>query len=114
MKPGCESRLNWDGDVAGPPRSVVPLKPVKRTIHFRVFRDGAQYSAECLDLPVPARASSLDELALKVQEGVGMYLEGGEPNELGFAADPVIILTIELELPPSGEGSAGPGEFPLP
>jgi predicted RNase H-like HicB family nuclease len=70
---------------------------MKRTIQFRISRGDAQYVAECLDLPVVTQAKTLDELAVNIREATALHLEGEDLAELGFAADPAIVATMELD-----------------
>ena len=69
---------------------------LKRTVQVRVFRGDRPYVAECLDLPVVTEALTLDELTANVQEAISLYLEG-EDLQLGFAANPTILATMELQ-----------------
>jgi predicted RNase H-like HicB family nuclease len=69
---------------------------MKRTIQVRIFRGERQYVAECLDLPVVTEASTLDELTANIQEAISLHLEGENLEELGFAANPTILATMEL------------------
>jgi predicted RNase H-like HicB family nuclease len=70
---------------------------MKRTIQVRVFRGESQYVAECLDLPIVTQGHSLDELAANIREAVALHLEGEDLAELGFASDPTIVATMELD-----------------
>jgi predicted RNase H-like HicB family nuclease len=70
---------------------------VKRTIQVRIFRGDKQYVAECLDLPVVTEAPTLDELAVNIREAIALHLEDEDLTELGLAADPTILATMELE-----------------
>jgi predicted RNase H-like HicB family nuclease len=70
---------------------------VKRTIQVRIFRGDRQYVAECLDLPVVTEAPTLDELAANIREAIALHLEDEDLTELGLAADPTILATMELE-----------------
>ena len=70
---------------------------MKRTIHVRIFRGENQYVAECLDLPVVTEAATLDQLAANIREAIALHLEGENLAELGFASDPTILATVELE-----------------
>ena len=70
---------------------------MKRIIHVRIFRGDQQYVAECLDLPVVTQAPSLDELASNIREAIGLHLEDEDLSELGLAANPTILATLELE-----------------
>jgi len=70
---------------------------MKRTIQVRIFRGERQYVAECLDLPVVTEAPTLDELARNIREAISLHLEGEDLAELGFAEDPTILATLELQ-----------------
>jgi predicted RNase H-like HicB family nuclease len=70
---------------------------LKRTIQVRVFRGEKQYVAECLDLPVVTEAPTLDQLASNILEAISLHLDGEDLAELGFAENPTILATIELE-----------------
>ena len=70
---------------------------MKRTIQVRISRGDHQFVAECLDLPVVTQASTLDELASNIREAIALHLDGEDLAELGIAANPTIIATMELE-----------------
>ncbi len=69
---------------------------MKRTIQVRIFRGDRKFVAECLDLPVITEADSLDQLAQNIREAISLHLEGEDLAELGLAADPTILATMEL------------------
>lgn len=70
---------------------------MKRTIQVRITKGEHQFVAECLDLPVVTQAASLDDLAVNIREAISLHLEGEDLAELGFAADPTILATMELQ-----------------
>jgi predicted RNase H-like HicB family nuclease len=70
---------------------------MKRTIQVHITRGETHYVAECLDLPVVTQGKTLDELATNIREAVALHLEGEDLAELGLAADPTIVATLELE-----------------
>lgn len=70
---------------------------MKRAIHVRVFRGEKHYVAECLDLPVVTEAPTLDELASNILEAISLHLDGEDLAELGFAENPTILATMELQ-----------------
>lgn len=70
---------------------------MRRTIQVRIFRGEKQYVAECLDLPVVTEGSTLDELTANIQEAIALHLQGEDLEELGLAANPTILATMELE-----------------
>ena len=43
------------------------------------------------------RVARLDERTRNIQEAVSLHLEGENLEELGFAANPTILATLELE-----------------
>ena len=53
--------------------------------------------AECLDLPVVTHAPTLDALAENIREAIGLHLEDEDLAALGFAVNPTILATMELE-----------------
>jgi predicted RNase H-like HicB family nuclease len=69
---------------------------MKRTIQVRITRGESQYVAECLDLPVVTPGRTLDELAANIREAISLHLEGENLDELGFAAYPTILATMEF------------------
>ncbi len=73
---------------------------MKRTIQVRITRGESQYVAACLDPPVVTQGRTLDELAANIREVISLHLEGENLAELGFAADPRILATMELEAIP--------------
>jgi len=70
---------------------------LKRTSQVRIFRGEQQYVAECLDLPVVTEAPTLDQLAVNIRETISLHLEGEDLAELGFAENPTILATMELQ-----------------
>ena len=70
---------------------------MKRTIQVRISTGERQFVAECLDLPVVTQAPTLDELARNIREAIHLHLEGEDLGELGFAQNPTILATMELE-----------------
>ena len=69
----------------------------RRTIQVRIFRGEKKYVAECLDLPVVTQGDTLDELAVNIQEVIGLHLDGEDLAEMGFSEHPTILATMELE-----------------
>ena len=70
---------------------------MKRTIQVRIFRGDRKFVAECLDLPVVTEADTLDALAQNIREAIALHLEGEDLAEMGLAADPTILATMELQ-----------------
>ena len=70
---------------------------MKRTIQVRIFHGENQYVAECLDLPVVTQAPTLNQLTANIREAIALHLEGEDLAKLGFANDPTVLATMELE-----------------
>ncbi len=64
-----------------------------------VIRSGEQggYVAECLEIPVVTQGATLDETAANLREAAGLHLQGEDLAEMGLAANPTVVITMELE-----------------
>jgi predicted RNase H-like HicB family nuclease len=64
-----------------------------------VIRPGEQsgFVAECVEIPVVTQGATLDEVSANLREAVALHLQGEDLAELGLAASPSIIVTLELE-----------------
>ena len=71
---------------------------LKHTIMAAV-RPGEQsgYVAECLEVPVVTQGATLDETVRNLKEAAELYLEEEDLAALGFAPNPTVMITIELE-----------------
>ena len=69
----------------------------RRTIQARIFRGETKYVADCIDLPVVTEGDTLDEVAANLREAIALHLEGENLAELGFADDPTVVATMELD-----------------
>jgi predicted RNase H-like HicB family nuclease len=72
-------------------------KMLQRTIKA-VIRPGEQsgYVAECLEISVVTQGATLDEVTQNLKEAVELHLAGEDLAALGLAADPTILVTLEL------------------
>ncbi len=69
-----------------------------QTIHAIIRRGERQYVAECVGLAVVTQGKTLDETVENLREAIALHLDGEDLSALGFAADPV--LSVLMELPP--------------
>ena len=76
---------------------IEATRRMKHTIQVRIYRGERQYVAECLDLPIVTEAPTLDELTANIREAISLHLDGENLEELGFATNPTILATMELE-----------------
>lgn len=62
-------------------------------------RPGEQsgYVAECLEVPVVTQGATLDETVQNLKEAAELFLEGEDLASLGFAPNPTVVVTLELE-----------------
>ena len=70
---------------------------MKRIIQVHIHKGEKYYIAECLDLPVVTQAETLDQLADNLKEAWALHLEDEDIAEFGFAPDPSILASFELE-----------------
>jgi predicted RNase H-like HicB family nuclease len=70
---------------------------MKRIIQARIYKGERYYVGEALDIPVVTQGGTLDEVTENLRDAIGLHLEGEDLAELGFAPDPAILATIELE-----------------
>ena len=70
---------------------------LQRTIKA-VIRPGDEsgYVAECVEVAVVTQGATLDEVTANLREAVAVHLEGEDLASLGLAADPTILVTLEL------------------
>ena len=73
------------------------MQYMKKIIQVHIHKGEKYYVAECLDLPVVTQAETLDELADNLKEALALHLEDEDLAEFGFAPDPSILATFELE-----------------
>jgi len=73
-------------------------------MHFQhtikaVIRSGelSGYVAECVEIPVVTQGVTLDETAANLCEAVELHLEGEDLAEFGLAANPTVVVTMELD-----------------
>ncbi|MCX5769468.1 MAG: type II toxin-antitoxin system HicB family antitoxin [Candidatus Hydrogenedentes bacterium] len=64
-----------------------------------VIRPGEQsgYVAECVEIPVVTQGATLDETVANLYEATELHLEGADLAEMGLAAKPTVVITMELE-----------------
>jgi len=74
------------------------MGPLRHTIQAVVKLDEeGWYVAECLELAVVTQGRTLDETMANLQEAVALHLEGENLGDLGLAASPTVIVSMELE-----------------
>ena len=64
-----------------------------------VIRPGEQsgYVAECVEIPVVTQGGTLDETVANLREAIELQLEEVDLEEIGLAAEPIVVITMELE-----------------
>ena len=55
------------------------------------------FVAECVEIAVVTQGTTLDETIANLREAIDLHLEGENLSELGLAANPAVVVTMELE-----------------
>ena len=71
---------------------------MKKIIQARIHKGQKQYVGECLDLPVVTQGTTLDEVTENLKEAIELYLDGEDPGEWDFVAEPsaAVIATVDV------------------
>ena len=70
---------------------------LRTVVHARIMPDAESgYVATCDEIGVVTQGETLDEVTANLREAVALHLEGEDLATLGFAAEPTIIVTLEL------------------
>jgi len=102
-KPNKKARfcglVGWTASKKEPsPRSPsVRAARGRRTIHATIVRGENQYVAECEHLAIVTQGTTLDETLHNLKEAVELHLEDEDLEALGFAPDPVVVVTMEVQ-----------------
>ena len=70
---------------------------LQHNIKAHIYRGEDHYVAECMEIGVVTQGRTLDETITNLQEAVYLHLEGEDPAEYGLAANPTILVMMELE-----------------
>ena len=71
---------------------------LQHSVHAIIYPDDEDgYVAECPRLNAVTDGATLDEVFANLREVVALALEGENLAELGFAQNPVILVTVEVE-----------------
>ena len=69
----------------------------RRSIKAYVTKGDTHFVAQCIDINVVTQGQTLDETVHNLQEAVALFLEGEDLAELGFADNPSLLITLEIE-----------------
>lgn len=70
---------------------------LQHTIKAFIRKGEKYYVAECLEIPVVTQGKTIDEVVTNLRDAVALHLAGENLAELGLAANPTLIITMELE-----------------
>jgi predicted RNase H-like HicB family nuclease len=73
---------------------------MKKDIRVFIHKGETQYIAECLDIAVVTKGSTLQETIANLKEAIKLYLEGEDRAKFDLEPNPSLIITLEPE--PSG------------
>ncbi len=70
---------------------------LRTTIHARITPDvDSGYVATCGEIAVVTQGETLDEVTANLRDAVALHLDGENLAAMGFAAEPTILVTLEL------------------
>lgn len=70
---------------------------MRQNVQAIVYEDAGGYVAECRDLNAVTQGDSLDEVLANLREVIALALDGEDPQDLGLADRPTILVTLEIE-----------------
>ena len=71
---------------------------LQRTVRAVIKPDEESgYVAVCDDIFVVTQGETLDEVTKNLKEAIELYFEDENLEELGFAKNPIILVTFEME-----------------
>jgi predicted RNase H-like HicB family nuclease len=74
------------------------MKYVQRSIKAVITHgDDFGYVGSCFNLPVVTQGATLDEVVNNLKEAIELHFEDENPVDFGYAANPSVIITYELE-----------------
>ena len=59
--------------------------------------DESGFVGECVEIAVVTQGDTLDQTIANLREAVQLHLEGENLAEMGLAANPTVVVTMELE-----------------
>jgi predicted RNase H-like HicB family nuclease len=74
------------------------MKHLQHTIKA-VITEGEEsgYVGSCFGLPVVTQGETLDEVVKNLKEAIELHFEGEDLFDLGYAPNPTVLITYELE-----------------
>ena len=69
---------------------------MKSILQFQVSESDGGYVAEGVSVPIVTQGDTLDELSAILKEAVSLFMEGEALSDLGFSADPSVLVNFEL------------------
>lgn len=74
------------------------IMALQHTIKAWVRKGVDYYVAECMELAVVTQGKTLDETLDNLREAIELHLDGENLSDFGLAANPTVLVTIEVEL----------------
>jgi len=74
------------------------MKHLQHSIKAVIYEgEESGFVGSCYELPIVTQGSSLDDVVKNLKEAVYLHLDGEDLTEMGYVANPGIIITYELE-----------------
>ena len=71
---------------------------LQRTIKAVISKGEDYFVASCHEIADVTQVRTLDETIANLKEAVELFLEDEDPAEFGLCPNPIIVLTLEVEL----------------
>ena len=72
---------------------------MQKTIKAFIYSSETHDIAECMGINVVTQGKTLDETVANLREAIYLFLENEDLSQLGFAPNPTLIATFEIESP---------------
>ena len=71
---------------------------LSRNIHAVIFSSDGHFVANCLEVAVVTQGRTLDETLDNLREAITLHLEGEDLAEMGLDSNPMLSVTLEMDL----------------
>lgn len=71
---------------------------LSRNIHAVIFNSDDHFVANCLEVAVVTQGRTLDETLDNLREAITLHLEGEDLSEMGLDSNPMLSVTLEMDL----------------
>ena len=73
------------------------MMTMQRSVKINIRPGERLFVAECADIPVVTQGTTVDETIANIREAVALFFEDEDPAAHGFAAEPSLLIVMEIE-----------------